>query len=159
MAVSSKQAGNRYHDVAQIVAKHTWPDTIRALAHPSRNQAQHDRGNGRGENDAGMKLSVHGDKAVGSGEKYGSDDEPPAELRVGQSPRFPENTIQQRLIHTPEYQLLGEAGHDQEEGPALGVQFLAGPKNEEDCGHGQSQEQSDDRRLQPAWPEARRHAN
>src|SRR5664279_5356560 len=81
-----------------------------------------------------MKLSVHGDKAVGSGEKYGSDDEPPAELRVGQSPRFSENTIQQGLKHTPEYQFLGEARHDQEEGPALGIQFLAGPENEEECG-------------------------
>src|ERR1019366_7834786 len=106
-----------------------------------------------------MKLRVHGDKAVEPGEEYGSDDEPPAELRVGQSPRLPENTVQQGLIHAPEYQLLGEAGHDQEEGPALGVQLLACPKNEEDCGHLQSQEQSDDRRLQPAWPEARRHAN
>src|ERR1022692_3276766 len=106
-----------------------------------------------------MKSRVHNDKAVGPGEKYGSDDEPPAELRVGQSPRFPENTVQQRLIHTPEYQFLGEPGHDQEEGPALGVQFLAGPKNEEESGHRQSQEQSDDRRLQPTWPAARRDAN
>src|ERR1019366_4407891 len=106
-----------------------------------------------------MKLRIHGDKAVGSGEKYGSADEPPAELRVGQSPRFPENTVQQGLKHTPKHQFLGEAGHDEEEGPALGIQFLAGPKNEEERGHRQSQEQSDERRLQPAWPEARRHAN
>src|ERR1039457_6519749 len=101
-----------------------------------------------------MKLRVHGDKAVGSGEKYGSDDEPPAELRVGQSPRFSENTVQQGLKNTPKYQFLGESGHDQEEGPALGVQFLSGPENEEDCGARQRQEQSDDRRIQPAWPEA-----
>ena len=81
-----------------------------------------------------MKSRVHHDKAVGSGEKYGSDDEPPAELRVGQSPRFPENTVQQGLIHTPEYQFLGEPGHDQEEGPALGVQCLAAPRMKKTAG-------------------------
>jgi hypothetical protein len=31
----------------------------------------------------------------------------------------------------------------------LGIQPLAGPKNEKDCGHRQSQEPSDNRRLQP----------
>lgn len=32
---SSKQARKRYNDVAEIVAKHRWPDTIRAFAYPS----------------------------------------------------------------------------------------------------------------------------
>src|ERR1035437_2043135 len=98
-----------------------------------------------------MKLSVHGDKAVGPGEEYGTDDQTPAEVRVGQSPRFPENPVQQGLNHAPEYQLLGEAGHDQEEGPALSVQFLASPKDEKDCGQCQGQQASDDRRLQATW--------
>jgi hypothetical protein len=31
----------------------------------------------------------HGEKTVEPGEEYGADDEPPAELSVGQSPRFP----------------------------------------------------------------------
>ena len=96
------------------------------------------------KNDAGMKLIIHGDKTIGPGEEDGSDDEPPAELRVGQPPRFPENTVQQGLIHAPECQFLGEAGHDKEEGPALGVEFLADSKKEEDCGHGQSEEPSHD---------------
>ena len=106
-----------------------------------------------------MELKVYVDKAVGPGEEYGSDDEPPTEFRARQSPRFSENAVQQGLKHAPEYQFLGEAGHDQEEGPALSVQPLTSPKNEEDCGHRQSQEQSDDRRFQPTWPEARRHAD
>lgn len=106
-----------------------------------------------------MKLRVHGDQAVGPGEEYGSDDEPPAELRAGQPPRFPENTVQQGLKYASEHKFLGEAGHDQEEHPALGIQSLASPKNEEDCGHRQSQEQGNDRRLQPMWPKTGRHAN
>jgi len=85
-----------------------------------------------------MKLRIHGDQAVAPGEKYGSYDEPPAALRVGQPPWFPENTVQQRLKYAPEYQLLCEPGHNQEEGPAPGVQFLASPKKEEDRGHRQS---------------------
>ena len=32
---SSKQARKKYHNVAQIVAKHRRPDTIRAFAYPS----------------------------------------------------------------------------------------------------------------------------
>jgi len=83
-------------------------------------------------NNTGMELSVHGDKAIEPGEEGGSDDEPPTEFRARQSPRFSENTVQQGLIHAPEYQFLGQAGHNQEEGPALGVQFLANPKKEED---------------------------
>jgi len=59
-------------------------------------------------------------------------------------PLFPECTVQQGLIHAPEYKFLSEAGHDQEEGPALGVQLVPGPKNEEDCGHRQSQERAED---------------
>ncbi len=156
---SCKQARKRYHNVAQIVAKDGWPDTIRTFAYPSRNQAHQERCDSRVENDAGMKLRVHSDKAVGPGEKYRTDDKPPAELRVGQMPRFPENTVQQGLIHAPEYQFLCEAGHDQEEGPTLRVQFLAKPQNEEDCRHRQGQEAGDHRRLQPTGPESRRHAN
>ena len=156
---SRKQACNRYHDVAQIVAKHRWPDAIRALRTHPETKLNIIGANSRVGNDVGLKLWVHNHKAVGPGEKYGGDDESPAELRVDQSPRFPENTVQQRLIHTPEDPFLGEAGHDQEEGPALSVQSLTSPENEEDCGYGQSQEQSDDRRLQPTWPKARRHAD
>jgi len=151
---SSKQTGKRYYEIAQIVAKHRWPDAICAFAHPSRNQAHRKRCNRRGQNDAGMKLRIHGDKPVGPGEEYGTDDESPAELRVGQSPRSPENTVQRRLIHAPEDEFLGETGHDQEEGPALSGQFLARPKNKENCGHRQGHEQSHHRRLEPTWPEA-----
>src|ERR1017187_6833203 len=80
---SSKQGPKRYHDVAQIVAKHRWPNAIRAFAYPSRNQAHQKRGDGRVKNEAGMKLIIHDDKTIGPGEEDGSDDEPPAELRAG----------------------------------------------------------------------------
>src|ERR1039458_1800884 len=115
---SSKQARQRYHDVAEVMANHRWPDTIRAFAYPSRNHAHQKRSDGRLKNNASMKLIVHGDKAIGPGKKDGSDDEPPAEVRAGQAPRFPQRAVQQGLIHAPEYKFLGEAGHNKEEGPA-----------------------------------------
>jgi hypothetical protein len=87
--LSSKQACKRYDDVAQIVTKHTWPHTFRALAYPSRNQAQHKRSDRRVQNDASVKLRIHRDQAVGPRKQDGSNDQAPTELRVGQSHGFP----------------------------------------------------------------------
>ena len=96
------------------------------------------------KNDAGIKLLIHGDKTIATGEKDGSDDEPPAELRAGKAPRFPQCAVQQGLIDASEYKFLGEAGHYKKKNPALSVKFLADSEKEKDCGHGQSQESSHD---------------
>ena len=64
------------------------------------------------QDDARMKLRIHADETIGAGKQDRGDNEPPAALCASQTPRSGKRAIQQGLNYSPEYQLLGQPGHE-----------------------------------------------
>ncbi len=72
------KGGGRDHEIAQIVPKDRRPNAVSSLANPSGYKTHQQRGDPGMQDDARMKLRVHGDQTIGAGKQDRGDHEPPA---------------------------------------------------------------------------------